>query len=132
MVSLEQKRSKHASDQVAGWLGLGGKERKELSSACKDLPVLLRVNGLLAVLLAKQGSRQVIALTAWLTSGDSYLHLTAADLHSKLDKDRDLYRRTSAEAMAYAAWLKRWVVASLEVKGKSSDEAGKESEKASV
>jgi hypothetical protein len=124
MGGLERSRCSHALERTKKFIsGHGPEERAEYLRAAKDLPNLLRINGLQAVMLAKRGLQDLqMELEDWIASEESPISLgeerPANSLRERLaGADRVSYRLVSGEAIAYATWLKRWAEALIEKGG---------------
>lgn len=137
-ITLEQKRARHAWRNVEYVAGKDDKFRKDYGSYVRGLPALILSDGLgmtLAFLCAKgkkdsppDKAKKENAYTevyqhvsAWVTTelslgvnGDALLDWVVNTANSTQ------YRRATAEALAYLAWLKRFT----EAKGWKSDESG--------
>ena len=108
--TLEQQRSSDAYTVINVTLREKEKDRDQLDA----LPGKVRINGLLAVSawLVKEHKPIEEALLAWLKS--SYVLKQGQEkllLEALKDLDAKAYSLATAEAIAYATWLKRWKVA---------------------
>ena len=122
----EQQRAKAAWESIAAVRGKGF--NSEYSSTAKNFPMMTLTNGLgqaLAFLRAK-GKREHRAfyhhLSAWVTNqmfppSDDRL------LERLLESESNIYRQATTEALAFAAWLKRFAEAELDDKKPSHPEA---------
>lgn len=89
---------------------------KEYGSLAREMPTLIQVNGLaqtLAFLKAKNKTHHqnmLKHLSGWVCQ---QLELQSDLLESVLGMDSQLYRRATAESLAFLQWLKRFAEAKL-------------------
>lgn len=116
--TLEQERAAAAWKAVKA---VPSSEKSEYKTRAKNLPAMIQINGLgstMAFLLSKpkkEAYKLVYEhLSKWLKEQLPYQE---DDLMRFIQKqDVDLYRRATAEAIAYGIWLKRYVEAWGDVK----------------
>jgi CRISPR-associated protein Cmr5 len=109
----------------AAWKAIEGiaATDKEYGSLAREMPTLIQVNGLaqtLAFLRAKNKTHHQSIfnhLSGWVCQ---HLGLQGNLLESVLQMDSQLYRRATAESLAFLQWLKRFSEAKIE---KSEDKS---------
>jgi len=109
----------------AAWKAIEGiaATDKEYGSLAREMPTLIQVNGLaqtLAFLKAKNKTHHQSIfshLSGWVCQ---HLGLQGNLLESVLQMDSQLYRRATAESLAFLQWLKRFAEAKIE---KSEEQA---------
>lgn len=110
--TLEQQRAAHAWKKVQAV----SQRQKEFRSLAMSLPADIQANGLgqtLAFLAAKKEEEHKQALAAITEWVKHRLNITESDFIQWLmtEATSEEYRRATAEAIAYAIWLKRFAEA---------------------
>ena len=117
--TIEQRRAKAAWDDVSGVKDKGYSE--EYKATAQNFPMLVLTNGLgqaLAFLRAKGKSHHRAFyqhVSRWVT-GQIYPPENDGLLEKIIADTSHNYRRSTAEALAFAAWLKRFAEAELDVR----------------
>lgn len=115
--NLATERAKYAYDQVGKVKdGLSDKEQKEFKSHVKNVPMLIKVNGLAAAfafVFAKKEKnadyKKIDSITKkWLTN-QQIIEENDVDFHKQLlELSQENYRRATREILALYTWLKRY------------------------
>lgn len=117
----EQQRAKAAWQAASEIKSKGKVNREGYSTQAKSFPMLVLTNGLgqaLAFLRAKGKAEHrdyYRHMSTWVT-GEIFNTSDEQLLERLLDNNSNIYRRATTEALAFAAWLKRFAEAELDDK----------------
>lgn len=126
--NLEQIRAKQAWGGVREAKAQGGDTTKDYGTLARDLPSLLHTNGLgqtLAFLQSKKDGHRLLLqhVSAWVMGQMGVQDMDLLDWVISI-ADGQEYRRATAEAMAFAEWLKRFAESELPSDGRNGDSHG--------
>ena len=118
MQTLQQKRAKHALDQVKSWVPLN--EGSKLKARASELPFMVHANGLgqaAAFFKSKKDSDGYgivfSALQSWLSQPGRPLVGQSDLMQAIVNADLHTYRIAQAEAIQYMDWVKKFASAYL-------------------
>ena len=129
MITREQNRSRDAARAVQDIdASLDERVHKKVNPLAKKLPVMIRTNGLLqttAFLMAKapdsQAHRRVLRFLEEQLHVAGYVGSTKTLHEAAASADYSRYLRMQEEAVACAAWLKRFATARWSRLGENED-----------